>query len=174
LNKHLGYLLPYNLGIVARKEISLSQQQQAKGKMDEDDMDIDNPEADDVWVHANAPDKLQGLRACIPCLLVKTYKQFMEEGCENCSRAFDMRDNPEKIAGCTTVQFEGLMAMTVPEKSWVARWQFVPQFIPGIYALKVKGEVSEETAHELQDAGLPNVGKMLQQDEIRQSDKKGT
>jgi transcription elongation factor SPT4 len=119
------------------------------------------------WAHANAPKSAQNLRACIPCLLVKSYKQFMDEGCENCSPAFDMKDDPEKIAECTTASFEGLMAMLQPEKSWVARWQFVQNFIPGVYAIKVKGEVSEQTERELAEAEVPNVGKMMQQEDIK-------
>ena len=136
----------------------------------QDDEDVLDEELEDgtaQWVHANAPQSLQNLRACIPCLLVKTYKQFMEEGCENCSKAFDMKEDPEKIAECTTASFEGLMAMTVPEKSWVARWQFVRDFIPGVYAIKVKGEVGEQTARELAEIGFPNVGKMMQQEDLK-------
>jgi len=136
-------------------------------------MDIDETlDESSHWPHTKPPAGMNNLRACIPCLLVKTYKQFMEEGCENCMPAFDMKDDPEKISDCTTAQFEGLMAMTVPDRSWVARWQFVQNFIPGVYALKVKGEVSESTTRELQDASLPNVGRMLQQDELRQTEKR--
>ena len=134
---------------------------------DDDYMDEELEDGTVEWAHANAPKSVQNLRACIPCLLVKTYKQFMEEGCENCVKAFDMKEDPEKIAEVTTASFEGLMAMTVPDKSWVARWQFVQHFIPGVYAIKVKGDVSETTARELADAELPNVGKMMQQEDLK-------
>ncbi|KAH9253673.1 hypothetical protein BASA81_008291 [Batrachochytrium salamandrivorans] len=95
-------------------------------------------------------------------LLVKTYQQFLEEGCENCADAFEMKDDEVKIADVTTQNFEGLAAITQPGKSWVAEWQFTNNFVPGVYALKVKGEVSALAEEELANAKMPNIGKMLQ------------
>jgi len=113
--------------------------------------------------HAAIPNKLTTLRACIPCLLVKSHGQFLETGCENCEAAFSLIDEPEKIVDVTTENFEGLVALTSPEQSWVAAWQFLTDFKPGVYALLVKGRVSEATAKELEEAGLPNIGQQLQE-----------
>ena len=126
--------------------------------MDYEDEIIEEEVDEEKWPHAEPPKGLNNLRACIPCLLVKTFNQFSDEGCENCMEAVDFRQDSEKIAECTTTSFQGLMAMTVPPQSWVARWQFVQNFIPGVYALKVKGDVSEDVARELEKAQLPNVG----------------
>lgn len=133
--------------------------------------EYDDQEESLGWAHAPPPSKMNNLRACIPCLLVKTYRQFYEQGCENCKAAFDLRQDEAKIADVTTSSFEGLMAMMQPNKSWVARWQFVNNFIPGVYALKVKGEVSAETEDELQNAELVNVGKLMQQEDLKQPQK---
>jgi len=123
---------------------------------------------DGYWKHANPPRKLQNLRACIACLLIKTYQQFVTEGCDNCEKGdFSMKDDEVKVNDCTTIAFEGMMALTVPQKSWVARWQFADNLVPGIYALKVKGEVSEETARELQEAGIRNLGRLMQTEELK-------
>jgi transcription elongation factor SPT4 len=126
---------------------------------------IDEEFDDPVWSrYAKGPESLNLLRACIPCLLVKTFAQFREEGCENCEKAFDMKDDDNKIADCTTSSFEGMLALTDPSKSWVARWQFLNvkggiQSVPGVYAIKVKGEVSDKSEKELEEAGIPRTAR---------------
>lgn len=94
--------------------------------------------------------------------MVKTYRQFVEEGCENCASAFELKDDEPKITEVTTQNFEGLAAITQPGQSWVAEWQFIKKSVPGVYALKVKGEVSAVTDEELAKAEIPNIGKLLQ------------
>ena len=143
---------------------------------DDDDDDDDNEdgamiqddEEDDAqleldWEHARGPKNLNGLRACIPCMLVKSYEQFASDGCENCN-SDDVEDYAEFIRECTTGSFEGLAAVTQPSQSWVARWQFINNFVPGIYALKVNGQVSQEALRKLRP-GLQNVGQILQQED---------
>lgn len=129
------------------------------------DQDLDQDMGD--WHHANAPKNLQNLRACIPCLLVKTYRQWIEEGCENCVDAIDMKDTVNLVNDLTTQDFDGMIALMQPSKSWVARWQFIPEFIPGVYAIKVRGDVSPESAEILTEKGFRNVGKMMQQDDLK-------
>lgn len=34
-----------------------------------------------------------------------------------------MKGSPDRIQACTTTHFDGTIAVTDPEKSWVARWQ---------------------------------------------------
>ncbi|KAG5239410.1 transcription elongation factor SPT [Salix suchowensis] len=47
-----------------------------------------------------------GLRACFRCRLVKTYDQFRESGCDNCS-FFKMGEDHERVVDCTTPNFTG-------------------------------------------------------------------
>lgn len=34
-----------------------------------------------------------------------------------------MRSQPERVAECTSINFDGMIAMVNPEESWVAKWQ---------------------------------------------------
>lgn len=34
-----------------------------------------------------------------------------------------MKGSPDRIQGCTTTQFDGVIAVIDPDSSWVARWQ---------------------------------------------------
>ena len=72
------------------------------------------------------------LRACISCKLVKTEGQFDEEGCSNCN--WDLADYTDE----TTPDFTGMIAMMEPEDSWVAKWQRMAKYRPGVYAKSVK------------------------------------
>lgn len=68
------------------------------------------------------PSEMKALRACIPCLLVKTYTQFYDHGCENCPW-LEMQESKSMAEGATTKNFEGMVAMMQPRESWVAKWQ---------------------------------------------------
>ena len=70
---------------------------------------------------AAVPSEMRELRACIPCLLVKTFSQFLEQGCENCP-FLGLQDEQERCREVTTDQFEGLVSVMNPKESWVARW----------------------------------------------------
>lgn len=48
-----------------------------------------------------------------------------------------------------------LIAMMQPKQSWVAKWQRIVRFVPGIYAISVTGEVSENMKNFLDDRGIP-------------------
>jgi len=34
-----------------------------------------------------------------------------------------MRGQPERVAECTSINFDGMIAMMDPDGSWVAKWQ---------------------------------------------------
>lgn len=34
-----------------------------------------------------------------------------------------MRGQPERVAECTSINFDGMIAMMDPDQSWVAKWQ---------------------------------------------------
>jgi transcription elongation factor SPT4 len=66
------------------------------------------------------PNNVRTLRACLICGLVKTAEQFSTSGCPNC----DIGDaTGDYVSSCTTPNFEGMIAVIEPQKSWVAKWQ---------------------------------------------------
>jgi len=40
--------------------------------------------------------------------------------------------------------FEGLITLANPKKSWVARWQRLDNYVRGVYATKVSGQLPDE------------------------------
>ncbi|GBG30937.1 Transcription elongation factor SPT4 [Hondaea fermentalgiana] len=125
-------------------------------------MNYDDVEDDlgggEVQVSQSVPDEMKGLRACIICLLVKTYTQFYNDGCPNCN--FMDWGEREIVEGATTKNFEGLVAMMQPKDSWVAKWQRIDRFVPGTYAIKVNEEASEEVQEHCREAKRRNLGKL--------------
>jgi len=122
--------------------------------------------------YADPPRALEGLRACIPCLLVKTFREFFEEGCENCNAGVEMADDRDVVAAMTTPDFEGLAAFMLPERSWVAKWQYASKFVPGVYALKVEASIEppdlrSRIDEQLHQAGIPNIGEVLRAEAAR-------
>lgn len=85
------------------------------------------------------PKAIKNLRACLRCALVKTMDQFIADGCENCPD-LGMRGKKSRVEECTSTTFEGLIALTDPEKSWVARWQGIERQARGLYAIAVYGD----------------------------------
>jgi transcription elongation factor SPT4 len=92
---------------------------------------------------AELPDELKGLKACLSCSLVKTYTQFLDQGCDNCEY-LKMKDDTRKVKSCTTSYFEGLIGLVEPQNSWVAKWQRIVQMKPGMYAISVSGTLLDD------------------------------
>lgn len=44
--------------------------------------------------------------------------------------------------------------MMAPDASWVARWQGITQFVPGCYALRVRGTLPEQHRYTLEEKGV--------------------
>ncbi|KAJ1634720.1 Spt4/RpoE2 zinc finger-domain-containing protein [Pavlovales sp. CCMP2436] len=65
-----------------------------------------------------------------------------------------MRGDRDAMMQCTTPHFDGLVAMMDPSKSWVGRWQGISKLHPGVYALKVYGNLSEEMVTVMEENGL--------------------
>ena len=127
---------------------------------DHDDMDDRGEEVEDETpaqvaelADARVPNNLKTIRACKRCGLLKTVEQFMEEGCENCPFLY-MQENGDQVGRCTTAFFEGQAAIMDPRESWAARWIRTDQFLPGIYAITVTGQLDREIEEDLVNQGI--------------------
>lgn len=69
-------------------------------------------------------------------------QRFYNQGCPNCEDYLSLAGSSDAIQECTSQIFEGLITMADPTKSWVARWQWLNSYVPGVYAVKVVGTVS--------------------------------
>ncbi|KAL9587767.1 MAG: hypothetical protein Q9212_000059 [Teloschistes hypoglaucus] len=93
------------------------------------------------------------LRACMVCSVVQLQQQFVQRGCPNCEPVLGLQNHPDLVQECTSQVFEGLITLADPSKSWVARWQRLDGYVPGVYAVKVVGQLSEEHIQGIEDAG---------------------
>ena len=87
------------------------------------------------------PKDLRHLRSCLLCSLVKTIDQFEYDGCDNCEAYLQLKGNREMVYECTSSSFDGVISMITPEDSWVAKWQRISNFKPGVYAVTVTGRL---------------------------------
>ena len=55
-----------------------------------------------------------------------------------------MKENPDRVHDCTTSYFEGQVAVMEAQNSWVAKWQRIATFVPGMYALDVSGKLPDD------------------------------
>ncbi|SPN97225.1 probable Transcription elongation factor spt-4 [Cephalotrichum gorgonifer] len=89
-----------------------------------------------------APTQQRYLRACM---------RFRDEGCPNCDDFLHLTHSPEQIEACTSQVFEGVITLANPSRSWVAKWQRLDGYVPGLYAIKVAGQLSDEIRQVLED-----------------------
>lgn len=92
------------------------------------------------------------LRACMLCSIVLSEYQFERTSCPNCQEI--MEDSGASVYDYTSPIFEGLVAMVNPKRSWVAKWQRNDQMIPGLYAVQVTGQMSEDVLQTLEMRGI--------------------
>ena len=114
-------------------------------------MQLDDDEFDEKLPVVPLGDKK--LRACMVTGLVKTEDQFYREGNDNVP-CFSMGGDRDMVMQCTSANFDGLIAIMKPSESWAARWQGISNFVPGCYALRVKGTLASEHIVTLEDNGI--------------------
>ncbi|KAH8234432.1 transcription elongation factor SPT4 [Drosophila kikkawai] len=100
------------------------------------------------------PKDLRGLRACLVCSLIKSFDQFETDGCENCEEFLRMKNNKDNVYDHTSNNFDGLIALTTPTDSWVAKWQRIGRFNRGIYAISVSGTLPQSTLRDMKNRGI--------------------
>ncbi|GAA6061170.1 hypothetical protein JCM10212_005756 [Sporobolomyces blumeae] len=94
------------------------------------------------------------LRACLMCSFVASASEFRREGCPNCEDRLEMKGDSERVMMCTTGQFDGTIALINPQESWVAKWQRNAKHLPGVYAVRVTGQLPEEIIEDLEARGI--------------------
>lgn len=82
------------------------------------------------------------MRACMICSIVRTTQQFMNSGCPNCEAFLEMTGSMDVIQEVTSQVFDGLITVSDTTRSWVARYQRLEGYVPGVYAVQVEGVVS--------------------------------
>lgn len=65
-----------------------------------------------------------------------------------------MQNSGERVAECTSAQFDGVIAIIDPDDSWVARWQRVNRYVKGIYAARVSGRPPPDVLDQLEATGM--------------------
>ena len=85
------------------------------------------------------------------------HQKFMREGCPNCESVLGLQGNSDAIQECTSQVYEGLITMGDPQQSWVAKWQRLDGYVPGVYAVKVVGSLPPEVVGALEDNGIKYI-----------------
>lgn len=103
------------------------------------------------------PNQHKNMRACMVCSVVRTQQQFYSGGCPNCEAFMELAGNHDAIQDCTSQVFDGLITVSDTRKSWVARWQRLEGYVPGVYAVQVEGVLPEEIIAAAENAGVHYV-----------------
>lgn len=113
-----------------------------------------------TMIHGGAhipPNQQRNMRACMVCSVVRTQQQFLTSGCPNCEDILELIGNPEQINDCTSQVFEGLISVADTNRSWVARYQRLEGYVPGVYATQVEGILPEDVLVAVENAGVNYV-----------------
>ena len=78
-------------------------------------------------------------------------QRFRDEGCPNCDDFLHLTNSQDQIEACTSQVFEGVITLSNPNRSWVAKWQRLDGYVPGIYAIKVSGQLPDEIRQVIED-----------------------
>jgi len=81
----------------------------------------------------------------------------MDSGCPNCEDFVALRGNGDNVRECTSQVFEGLISLHDPTSSWVAKWQRLEGYVPGVYAVKVVGILPDEVLDSMEAAGVKYI-----------------
>ena len=84
-------------------------------------------------------------------------QKFVRDGCPNCEAFLDLAGHPDTVSECTSQVYEGVIALADPATSWVARWQRLDKYVPGVYATKVVGMLPDEVLQQMEDSGIRYV-----------------
>jgi transcription elongation factor SPT4 len=132
------------------------QQRQSRQHQDEDleDRDPNNMAQQGAYI---PPGQQRNMRACMICSIVRTQQQFTTQGCPNCEDILELAGNPEQVNDCTSQVFEGLISVADTSRSWVARFQRLEGYVPGVYATQVEGILPEDILVAVENAGINYV-----------------
>jgi len=85
------------------------------------------------------------------CSIVMTKERFLREGCPNCDDFLRIQRSEATMFDVTSQVFEGLISLSDPSKSWVAKWQRLDKYVKGVYATKVSGQLPPEVVAVMED-----------------------
>lgn len=97
-------------------------------------------------------DRMTKLRACFVCHLVKTEKQFRDQGCDNC---LFFKKTGFEFPSYTTPHFESLVSVIDPRTSWVAKHLGIDGYVAGTYCRRTKDEPSKDTLEAIRSNNIP-------------------
>lgn len=122
--------------------------------------------------------QMRYLRACMVCSIVQTAQvhisissfrdlayeavltpsqRFRDQGCPNCDGFLHLQGSADAVETCTSAVFEGVITLADPTRSWVAKWQRLDKCHPGMYAIKVSGELPNDVRTMLEEDNIPYV-----------------
>jgi transcription elongation factor SPT4 len=110
----------------------------------------------------------RSLRACMVCSIIRTHADFLKDGCPNCEDALQMRGSSDTVGECTSSNFNGIIALMEPKNSWVARYHRLEGYKPGMYAVQVIGNLTEDYVDSVRAGGLRFVRRDGRKDEDEQ------
>jgi transcription elongation factor SPT4 len=84
-------------------------------------------------------------------------QEFIRSGCPNCESFLQLQNSPDTVAECTSAVFDSLITVGDPATSWVAKWQRLSTYLPGVYAVKVVGTLPDEVLAVLEDNNIRYV-----------------